>query len=445
MRDPYGKNQDDLDELLQQVDDLLVSSDDNSPYDDRYDDYDGYDDDGGYGPEGIGDMDDTMVFQNFSNHYGADVQNFANGYGRQRPPEPQPAPPVQNIPAYNADFRQQPRRDSAPKRSRPAPRPQQSYAYEEPDPIPDYYDSPKPKKHRRHRRRGCGCGCSTVIMVFAILIGAMFFLIRPPKSDVSIGDRKRDTATILLCGVDADGTRTDTMMLMYLSGSENKVGLLSIPRDTYILTTGGNEVKLNAAYSLNNKGQEGMEGLFDHIQKIIGYRPDGYILVDFELVPQITDLMGGVEVDVPMDIDQDGVHIDEGLQTLTGEQVLQLLRFRNGYYNADLGRIEVQRQVIKACMEQWLSPSRLGRAFSSLKLVENNSLSSLSTPNYLWMAKTILLNLSNFSTDTLPGTPEMRGGVSYYVLDREKVADKINESYNPYKVPISSGDLTIAG
>lgn len=445
MPNPYpNQNGSDLDDLLRQVDDLLEPQQPGAPCDGSYDnDYDD-DYDGAYDPDAYGCSDDTMVFQNYSNHYGADLNNYANGYGgRQVSP---PRQERQSIPAYNADFKNAPR-ESAPQTRRSSTgqkaakqRPQPVYD----DPIPPVYGKPK-----KQRRRGCGCGCSTVLVSLLVLVvvifGAIQLLFRPPKSPDSIGSRKRDTAAVLLCGVDKDGTRTDTMMLMYMSGSEHKVGLLSIPRDTYVLTSGGYDSKLNAIYGLNNCGTEGMEGLFDHIEDLIGYRPDGYMLVDFDLVPQITDLMGGVTVNVPNEIDEEGIYIPAGEQTLTGEQVLMLLRHRSSYSMADLTRIEVQRSVIKACMEQWLTPSHLSKAFSALDLVENNSISSLSVPNYLWMAKTILLNMGSFSTDTLPGYADMMDGVSYYFLYPEDVAQLINDSYNPYKVEITSEDLDIAG
>ena len=445
MPNPYpNPNGSDLDDLLRQVDDLLEPQQPGAPCDGSYDnDYDD-DYDGAYDPDAYGCSDDTMVFQNYSNHYGADLNNYANGYGGRQ--VSQPRQERQSIPAYNADFKNAPR-ESAPQTRRPTmgqkaakQRPQPVYD----DPIPPVYGKPK-----KQRRRGCGCGCSTVLVSLLVLVvvifGAISLLFRPPKSPDSIGSRKRDTAAVLLCGVDKDGTRTDTMMLMYMSGSEHKVGLLSIPRDTYVLTSGGYDSKLNAIYGLNNCGTEGMEGLFDHIEDLIGYRPDGYMLVDFDLVPQITDLMGGVTVNVPNEIDEEGIYIPAGEQTLTGEQVLMLLRHRSSYSMADLTRIEVQRSVIKACMEQWLTPSHLSKAFSALDLVENNSISSLSVPNYLWMAKTILLNMGSFSTDTLPGYADMMDGVSYYFLYPEDVAQLINDSYNPYKVEITSEDLDIAG
>lgn len=305
---------------------------------------------------------------------------------------------------------------------------------------------PQPASRKHKKRRGRGCGCLTSLLLFTIvLVAGLMFLIRPPRTDDPIGPRKWDTATILICGTDEDGTRTDTMMLLYLSGSEKQVRLLSLPRDTYTITASGKAAKLNSAFGRNGCGEEGMEVLMDYVADIIGYRPDGYILVDFTLVPQIVDIMGGVDFDVPMDMDVASVAIQEGYQRLNGKQLMTLLRFRKGYANADLGRVEVQREVLKACMDQWLKPSNISNALEAVKLLENNSISSLNTSNYIWVAKTLLLNLKNFGNDTLPGYAEYRGEASYYILNRNEVAEMIENNYNPYRVTIGPEDLNIAG
>lgn len=298
----------------------------------------------------------------------------------------------------------------------------------------------------RKRKKKRGCGCMTVLLVLAlVIVGGLCLFVRPPRADGAQGQRKRDTATILICGTDADGTRTDTMMLLYLSGSERKVNLLSLPRDTYTLTSSGKAAKLNSAYGRNGTGEAGMEALLDYVRDIIGYRPDGYILVDFTLVPRIVDIMGGVDVEVPMDMDVDEIVLSKGYQHLSGDQVLALLRFRKGYATADLGRIQVQRAVMKAAMEQWLSPAHLVGAVKAVSLLENGSLSSLGTGNYLWVAKVLALGMSNFQNDTLPGYADYRNQVSYYILDPAKVLELLNQSYNPFRTAISAGDLKIAG
>ena len=70
----------------------------------------------------------------------------------------------------------------------------------------------------------------------------------------------------------------------------------------------------------------------------------------------------------------------------------------------------------------------------------------MSTRNYLWIGKTMLKCLSGgIATETLPGYADYIGDGSYYILDRQGVADMINESFNPYHVTIHTEDLNIAG
>lgn len=441
MHDPNETYQDDLDSLLSQVDALLLDND----FEQKQDDFDVDD----YAP--ADDYDEPVLIQNYSNRYGAARQ------------EPEPERPV--IPAYNADYRRPDTRQTKPRNldetrviryqedlprqeRSPAPPdlPRREHRPAPPD-LPAYEET---KKRKKRKKPGCiGCGCMGLLMITGVLALcltlAFSWLFARPESDQPIGARKKDTATVLICGTDADGTRTDTMMLLYMSGSEKQVGLLSLPRDTYTITSAGYGAKLNSAYGRNGTGAEGMEGLLDYVQEIIGYRPDGYILVDMALVPKIVDLMGGLDVEVPMTFDLEGQHLEEGMQHLNGAQILQLLRFREGYAMQDLDRIEVQRSVISAAMEQWVSAAHIPDVGDALELVENNSLMNLNARNLLWMGKTILLNMKDLQSDTLPGYATYIGDGSYYVLYRQDVADLINARYNPYRETILAEDLKIAG
>lgn len=430
MFDPNEEYQDELDSLLSQVDALLLQED---PVTKEEPDFNVED----YAP--AEDYDETVVIQNYSNRYGA-------GTVHQEPAQPA-------IPAYNADYRRpdarQPKRQNL----------DETRVIRVPEEMPrsvrnttpvDLPPEVPPKKTRKRKKRGClGCGCMTVLTLFGVLALcltlAFSWLFQRPESNVPIGARKKDTSTVLICGTDKDGTRTDTMMLLYMSGSEKQVGLLSLPRDTYTITSSGNGAKLNSAYGRNGTGAEGMEGLLDYVQEIIGYRPDGYVLVDMTLVPQIVDLMGGLDVEVPMTFDLADQHLEAGMQHLDGAQILQLLRFRKGYTMQDLDRIKVQRSVIKAAMEQWVSAAHIPDLGDALDLVENNSLTNLNARNLLWMGKTILLNMDDLQSDTLPGYATYIGDVSYYVLNRQDVADLINDRYNPYREEILAENLKIAG
>ena len=94
-------------------------------------------------------------------------------------------------------------------------------------------------------------------------------------------------------------------------------------------------------------------------------------------------------------------------------------------------------------MKQWVTPAKLALLPDALELVQSESLTDLTVGNFLWIGKTILTGMDSMTSDTLPGYADMRGGASYFVLYPEKVAELINESYNPYNTVIDVDDLQI--
>ena len=391
---------------------------------------------------------DLHFYANYGNRYGQDVRNYQNNYGhpeepRGPGPETEPGPA---IPAYNADFQDQ-------GHSR-APRRNQREPYQEDD-APRRPAPAKPAKppKRRKKHRGLKLLLGILLVLLALVVGVYLWIrssIQMPETTQPIGARKEGAATVLLCGTDQEGTRTDTMMLLYLNAQEQAVTLVSLPRDTLTHTASGNDAKLNSAYGRNNGGEEGMEALLDYVADIIGYRPDGYMLITLDAFVDIVDLMGGVEFDVPMDMFYEDssqdlfIDLKEGKQTLDGYAAMGLVRFRKGYYDQDLGRVDVQRQFLSACMDQWLTLPNLVKLPQILSTMHASSESSLTTGNLLWIAYTAWRSgLGNLQTETLPGYADMLDGVSYYILDPEGVADVINRCCNPYTREIDASDLNI--
>jgi len=282
---------------------------------------------------------------------------------------------------------------------------------------------------------------AVLAVAVAVLVGLVLGAMEMPQAESSLGRRKKDTATVLVCGVDEHGERTDTMLLVYLSGSERRMSLLSLPRDTISVSKRGNTVKLNAIYGGN--GQEGAEDLLDVVESYIGYRPDGYLFFDWALVKEITDLMGGVTVTLEQEVavwdpDVGGtIHVPAGENHLNGEQTLAAVRFRSGYQNADLGRIQVQRKVLKACKDQWVDLKNIGLLDDAIDLLLERSLTDLTTKNFIWLAKTALNCEDTSISETLEGYAEYRDGVSYYFLSPRDIAAQINENFNPYRTEVT--------
>ena len=294
----------------------------------------------------------------------------------------------------------------------------------------------------RRKRRGCGCGLTLLLillLLMALTFGAVKLLGRLPEG--GLRDRKAGISNVLVAGVDADGLRTDTLMLVSIDKDRQQFHILSIPRDT--LTYGEYAVpKINGAYGYYGCGEAGMEAVMELVQDCIGFRPDKYVLVDFAAVSEFTDLMGGIECEVPMDLEVEGVSIPAGHQRLNGEEVLALLRFRSGYAMADLQRVEVQRQVISAAMEQWLSLRSIPKLKDAIACIRENMMTDLS----IWNLASLALDLRGCTagtTATLPGEAKMIGDGSYYVLNPAKVAELINAHFNPFTKDITVEDLHI--
>ena len=283
-----------------------------------------------------------------------------------------------------------------------------------------------------------------ILLVLAMI--ALWIFAKQPGGD-SLGAHRDGCSAVLLAGTDADGTRTDTMMLLYVDQNAGELNLLSLPRDTY--TSMDIEVpKLNAVYPSAGGGKEGMERLMDYTEQCIGYRPDGYILVDLDCFEHLVNIMGGVRFDVPCDMQYEdpsqNLYIDlkAGEQKLNGKQAMWLVRFRSGYALADLQRVQVQRDFMRAAIRQWSSLGRIWRAPAAAAVLTANTTTNLSARELAWLAKTIkIVGTDNMYTETLPGEAAYLNGGSFYILWPETTADLVNGHFNPYREDVSSEDI----
>ena len=307
---------------------------------------------------------------------------------------------------------------------------------------------PPRRRKKKHRFLRFLLRLAVFLLVLVLLAGlAVFLFAKMPQTDQPIGARRDGCCTILICGADEGGARTDAMLLLYLDRSNRQIRLLSLPRDTMV--NRDNPVpKLNGAYYANGAGEKGMNVLLDYVKDLVGYRPDAYILLDLDCFAQLVDAMGGVTFDVPMDMyysdPVQDLYIDlkAGTQTLNGKEAMWLVRFRSGYAMADLERVSVQRDFLQAAIRQWRSALRLPMIPRAVKLLLSNAESDLDTRNLCWIALTLIRSGgAGFESHTLPGEPAWVDGGAYYVEDRQAAAALVNEKYNPYEKVISADDL----
>ena len=287
---------------------------------------------------------------------------------------------------------------------------------------------------RRRRRKGW-----LLRRILTVVMAGVLVLLLTGKSPVrNPGNLPREAghSTILLAGTDESGSRTDTVMLLSLERGTGQLRLLSIPRDTY--TPDYSSYKINAAYGASGGGKAGMEELMWAVERTVGFAPDGYLLVNMDAFVKTVDLMGGLDFYVPVDMvyddDTQDLHIDlrAGEQHLSGQQVMDMVRYRSGYANADIGRTEVQRDFIRAAVRQWIRFDNLGKLPELWRIYRENMLSDLGFRNILWVARVLIKAQGNeMAADVLPGWADMVSGFSVYRIDRDAAAGILAE-YSPY-------------
>ena len=91
MPNQNNSDRQELEELLRQMDELLAPPEEEEDFDVE-----------AYAPQDLED-DEPILYQNYSNRYGADVKNFSNGYGTGASQSLEQE--LNSVPAYNADFR----------------------------------------------------------------------------------------------------------------------------------------------------------------------------------------------------------------------------------------------------------------------------------------------------------------------------------------------------
>ena len=267
----------------------------------------------------------------------------------------------------------------------------------------------------------------------------------PETPDTAHYLRKDDFYTLLLAGADNGYGGSDTIILASFDAVNKRVYGVSIPRDTKA-RIGNAYHKINAAYRAG-----GMALLSSTLSEQFGIPIDYTIEVRLDGFAKLIDEIGGVEFDVPMDMDYDDeaqdlyIHVSKGLQLLDGETALKVVRFRHnndgtGYGNEDLGRIATQQNFLKAVARKLLSTQSLFKVDDFARIFRDCVKTELSVWNLMWFGKQAMsIGMDGIAFSTMPGS----WTYPYIYTDKAAALDVINERLNPYKEDRLPEDLHI--
>lgn len=341
-------------------------------------------------------------------------------------------------------------------------------------------------KPRRSRAASIGLGFYKALVVVSALIVAAYIGLQlmskapeqkapvnntPDNNTAVVGDTSGDTSqadpealerregvyNIFLAATDVEGFRTDTMMVLSYDTVEQKVGVVSIPRDTITQREAGKNPHL--VY-----GSGGVEKRIEEISDMLGIVIDGYVKVDINGFIALVDYLGGVDFYVPVDMNYDDpvqnlhIHYQKGMQHLNGQQAMEVARYRHDNDNpdgtpgpnqdyTDVGRTKTQQELLIALAKKVLAWDNLTKINGFVEIFNQNVETDLTLNNMLFFAqKAVDLDVNNgVEIATLEGRGDAiyQGSLWCFELDEEKTVETVNRLINPYTRDLTAEDMNL--
>lgn len=294
----------------------------------------------------------------------------------------------------------------------------------------------------------------TFVLIFALIANTIFTVLICTQGGSFFGyefssSTEKSYINALLLGVDKEGYRTDVIIFAQLNMADGELNMLQIPRDTYV-NSGRSDHKINSAYGYNKEKQ-----LFKEVKSLLGVNVDKYILIDTAGFRDLIDTIGGVEFEVPINMDYDDpvqdlhIHLKKGVQHLDGDKAEQFVRFRKnnngtGYAMGDIERMQAQSKFIQATIDEVFDLvnvfklNDLVKSFS--KLVKSNfSLNEMLT----YAPYVFSVERDKMVTHQLKGESKYMNGISYFVADDDENDELIEEYFTPSSETVSQSELEI--
>lgn len=176
---------------------------------------------------------------------------------------------------------------------------------------------------------------------------------------------------ILLLGVDErenDRGRSDTMIVLTLDPSNERMQMVSIPRDTRTEIIGHGTVdKINHSYAFGGSNMS-----VDTVENFLDIEIDYYVRVNMEGLQQLVDSVNGVTVTNNLAFTNGSYDFPVGELDLDGREALAYVRMRKNDPQGDVGRNERQRQVIEGVISKGASFNGVSKINEILSVLGEN-------------------------------------------------------------------------
>jgi LCP family protein required for cell wall assembly len=228
-----------------------------------------------------------------------------------------------------------------------------------------------------------------------------------------------DPFSLLLLGIDQrdnEPSRSDTMIYSVVRPEENKVLLLSIPRDSYTDIIGRDvKSKINSAYA---HGEAKMA--MDTVEHLLENKVDFYAAINFNGLKDIVDAVGGVELPIKKNIENklkthEKLFVEANKPIYSGEEALGYVRYRE---DSDFNRTMRHRLFLSAFMNRALEVKNLTKIPDVIQIAGSNFTTNMNSDFIVKFAESLYMKdtTPTISNYMLKGEGATRSGTWYYDL-----------------------------
>lgn len=296
----------------------------------------------------------------------------------------------------------------------------------------------------------------SLLLILLVGIATAFSSVGRVTKTLARTEEAQAPKTLLVMGLDGAARNSDVVMLVRYDPQANRVVFLQLPRDTYLEDRDGIGGKLNrfhaTAYAASGDAKLAARDTAELLSEALGIRLDGCITLSFSALAAIVDAVGGVPITLPFPMEytdpEQNLHISlpKGDTVLDGEAALKFVRFRSGYTEGDLGRIDAQKLFLAAFMQQLESSLDLQKIITLLSLPTDGL--TLSLPSNSDLLPIIFSFLKNRARTekiyiSLPGEATRENGdigTWYYVANRHATEDILSRFFDRKNVAFDSAE-----
>ena len=241
---------------------------------------------------------------------------------------------------------------------------------------------------------------------------------------------------------------TDMILYVHFNNETGEMKMLQIPRDTMVTTdtsVSGNYRINGVAKTQGSDNNNNMAALCELVADQYQIHIDGFITIRLEMLTELVDLFGGVEIYVPREMDYQGSHLNQGYQTLKGDACEFLLRARHIYPDGDIGRLNMQRQFYAALFRKLKSIGNIWDVAKLTPAVLNYMETNLSASELVSFAISMLkIDSSKIMICQMPviSGPKYNEQSLLYPA-RQADADLLNQYFRENTGPVDASALNL--